>query len=185
VPRPWRSVALGLAVAVVVVAVLVVALNLTSTSATSTTAAPSFSVPRLGGGPPVSLPVVGVGAHAPVVLTFFASWCSSCHSELPVVAAVAHHESAARAPVVFLGIDDNDAAASGLAFARRSDVTFPVGKDFYTEVGAKYRLEGLPDTVFIDAAGHIVATVHGPVTKATLQRWLTVLLRSRSGALAA
>ncbi len=170
---------------VVVAAVLVVALTLGAGNPTTTTAAPSFSVPRLGGGPPVSLPVVGVGAHAPVVLTFFASWCSSCHSELPVVAAVAHHEKAAGAPVVFLGIDDNDAAASGLAFAQRSGVMFPVGKDFYTEVGGQYRLDGLPDTVFISATGHVVATVRGPITKATLQRWLTVLLRSRSGALAA
>ncbi len=184
-PRPWRSIGLGVGVVVVAAAVLVLALTFTSPGATSTAPAPSFSVPRLGGGPPVSLPVVGDGAHAPVVLTFFASWCSSCHSELPVVAAVADHESATRAPIVFLGIDDNDAAASGLAFARRSGVTFPVGKDFYTEVGAQYRLEGLPDTVFINATGHIVATVRGPITKATLQRWMAVLLRSRSGALAA
>ena len=133
----------------------------------------------------MSLPLVGGGAHAPVVLTFFASWCTSCRTELPVVASVAHEQTVSHSAVVFLGIDDNDAASAGLAFARHNGITFPVGDDFYTKVGADFRLEGLPDTVFINAKGDVVATVRGPVTKPVLEHWLSVLDRGRSGALAA
>lgn len=180
--RMWVSVALGLAV----VGALWAALTLPGgVGRAATTRAPSFSVPRLGGGPRVSLPLVGQGAHAPVVLTFFASWCTSCRTELPLVASVAHAQSVAHSPVVFLGIDDNDAASTGLAFARHNGITFPVGDDFYTEVGGDFRLEGLPDTVFINAAGDVVATVRGPVTRPVLEHWLSVLDRGGSGALAA
>ena len=133
----------------------------------------------------MSLPLVGEGAHAPVVLTFFASWCTSCRTELPVVASVAHQESRSGSSVVFLGIDDNDAASTGLAFAHQNDITFPVGDDYYTEVGADFRLDGLPDTVFISGAGDIVATIRGPVTRPVLMHWLAVIDRGRSGSLAA
>ncbi|HTT86527.1 MAG TPA: hypothetical protein VMF60_04090, partial [Acidimicrobiales bacterium] len=44
-------------------------------SAPAPRTAPGFSLPRLGPGPRVTMPPVGEGAHDPVVLTFFASWC--------------------------------------------------------------------------------------------------------------
>lgn len=123
----------------------------------------------------MSLPLVGEGAHDPVVLTFFASWCGPCHAELPLVAEVARQAITAHPGVVFLGIDGNDAASSGLAFARRSGVGFAVGKDFYSEVGPSFGINGYPGTVFIDGTDHIVKTVTGPVTRATLEHWLAVL----------
>jgi hypothetical protein len=39
-------------------------------------------------------------------------------------------------------------------------------------------LVGYPGTVFIDASGLVVGTVHGPVSRATLERFLGRLART-------
>jgi thiol-disulfide isomerase/thioredoxin len=131
--------------------------------------APAFSLPRLGGGHPVAYPLTGPGAHKPVVLTFFASWCTPCRTELPMVARVARQEQAAGAGVVFVGVDGNDDPVSGLAFARSSGVAFAVGANADSALAPKFNLVGYPGTVFIAASGRILDTVHGPVSHATLE----------------
>jgi cytochrome c biogenesis protein CcmG/thiol:disulfide interchange protein DsbE len=117
----------------------------------------------------VSVPVVGAGAHQAVVLTFFASWCGPCHSELPSFARVAREAQVAGDRIQFIGIDDNDAPASGLAFARKSGVTFPVGRDAYSMTAPEYGVVGNPSTVFITADGTVAKVVRGPVSTATLE----------------
>ena len=136
--------------------------------------AASFTIPRLGGGTAVSVPLRH-GPPTPVVLTFFASWCTPCQTELPMVARVARQEMATNRRVAFIGIDGNDDPSSGLAFARRSGVAFPVGADHDSVVAPRYLLVGYPDTVFIDGTGHVAGTVQGPVSRRVLQRWLTRL----------
>jgi thiol-disulfide isomerase/thioredoxin len=117
----------------------------------------------------VSVPIIGEGAHHPVVLTFFASWCGPCHTELPTVARVARRTEAAGDKVRFIGIDDNDASASGLAFARASGVSFPVGRDWLSLTAPKYGIPGNPATVFVNAGGDVVRTVLGPIKPAALE----------------
>jgi cytochrome c biogenesis protein CcmG, thiol:disulfide interchange protein DsbE len=165
--RPGRRRVLSLVVGVVLA--VGVWVGLTSFTAPGPTKAHPFSLPRLGGGPPVRVPVVGEGAREAVVVTFFASWCGPCHRELPSVARVARQAEAAGDKVQFIGVDDNDAPASGLAFAHRSGVTFPVGRDSLSLVAPTYGIPGNPATVFIDAAGNVTRTVLGPVAPATLE----------------
>jgi thiol-disulfide isomerase/thioredoxin len=166
-PRRGRrrlvSIALGLAVAVG----LVVAL--TAADEPGPQKAIAFSLPRLGGGSAVSFPLTGPEAHRPVVLTFFASWCAPCRTELPTVARVARQQEEVRRGVVFVGVDGNDDPASGLSFARTSGVAFPVGANADSALAPRYGLVGYPGTVFIDASGTIVETVRGPVSRATLE----------------
>ena len=142
-----------------------------------TTPAPAFSLPRLGGGSPVSVAVGGHGRR-PVVLTFFASWCTPCQTELPMIARVARHEQRSGVDVAFVGVDGNDDASSGEAMARSSGVSFPVAVDADSSVAPRYGLVGYPDTVFIDAGNHIVGTVQGPVTRAELTDWVARLARA-------
>ncbi len=166
-PRRGLRRVVSIAVGVVLAAGLWIAL--TSADGAGAPNAPSFSLPRLGGGPAVSFPLRGTEAHRPVVLTFFASWCSPCRAELPMVARVARQEQAAGDGVVFIGIDGNDDPTSGLAFARSSGVSFPMAADADSALAPRFTLEGYPGTVFIDASGNVVGTVHGPVSRATLQ----------------
>jgi cytochrome c biogenesis protein CcmG, thiol:disulfide interchange protein DsbE len=143
--------------------------GLSAISVAGPTKAPSFSLPRLGGGPRVTVPLTGVGAHDPVVVTFFASWCSPCRGELPTVARVARQAEHSHERVRFVGVDDNDATSSGLAFARASGVGFPVGRDYLSQVAPTYGIPGNPATVFIDGSGDIAKKVLGPVSAAALR----------------
>ena len=161
--RHLLSLGIGVAVAVALVVVLVV------TSSPEPTRAAAFRLPGLTGGQ-VTVPVVRDGHDVPVVLAFFASWCGPCRGELPTVAAVARSE--AGSGVQFIGVDCDDTASSGLAFARSAGVTFPVAQDPDVEVPPRYGLTGYPDTVFIDAQGDVAHVVQGPVSGATLRAWV-------------
>ena len=166
---PARRRLLSLGVGVVVGAVLAAVLLVGSSP--GPTRAAAFTLPRLGGGADVVVPVVEGGHDVPLVLVFFASWCTPCQAELPVVAAVARSLAEARAGVQFVGVDGDDSPSSGLAFARQSGVRFPVAEDSLTEVAPRYGLTGYPDTVFVDAAGDVVHVVRGPVSASTLRTW--------------
>jgi cytochrome c biogenesis protein CcmG/thiol:disulfide interchange protein DsbE len=173
---PKRRRLLSLGIGVVLAAGLWVAL--TSFTAPGATKAPTFSLPRLGGGPRVSVPIVGEGAHDPVILTFFASWCAQCHSELPSVAEVARQAEAAGDKVRFIGIDDNEKVAPGLAFVRASGVQFPVGRDYDSLTASRYGIIGNPATVFIDADGKVARKILGPVSTTTLETEIVRLDRT-------
>ncbi len=153
------------------------AAGLQLTSGTSAQWAPAFTLPALGGGAPVAVPVRVGGMRLPVVVTFFASWCSSCLAELPMIAAEADRLEAAGTEIAFVGVDGNDDPASGLAFSRRSGVRFPVGSDAVSDVAPTFGVPGYPATVFVDAAGVVVHVVRGPVSRATLDRWATRIAR--------
>ena len=170
--RRVRRTLVSVVAAVVVVVGVVVALGFTSSAPQP---APAFSYPRLGGGSPVRYPLAGSRAHHPVVVAFFASWCSPCRTDLPTIAQVARQEARRGSPVQFVGIDGNDEPASGLAFARQSGVTFPVGSDADSALAPRFGLDGYPDTVFVSASGDVAHVVHGPVSRATLEQWVARL----------
>lgn len=138
---------------------------------------PHFSLDRLGGDGTIAFPSARY-SHRPVVLVFFASWCTACQPELPVVARVARSLASSGSPVLFLGVDGNDAPSSGLAFARRSGVDFPAVVDRQETVAYQLGLPGLPDTVFVDRRGQVVHVVEGVITATALRHWAGVVAAS-------
>lgn len=137
-------------------------------------AAPGFSLPRLGGGRPVSL--AAEGGH-PVVLNFFASWCTDCRKEMSAFAAVSNGRTG---PVKFLAVDTSDhdqAQASRLL--RDAGDRYPVGVDPAAGVAnGKYLVPALPATVFIGAGGRIAGEVFGAQTVKSLRSWVRALART-------
>lgn len=136
---------------------------------------PPFLVPALGAGPKVGWQSA---PGQPSVVNFFASWCSACVTELPLLATAAGRNG----QVHFVGVDVNDGdgiAASRLL--RRYGVAYRIGLDPSGDIALRYRLPGLPDTLFVGADGTIHKWVIGQLSPASLADGLRRLgLASRS-----
>ncbi|MCL5973896.1 MULTISPECIES: TlpA family protein disulfide reductase [Ferrimicrobium] len=133
---------------------------------------PTFSLPELTvGAKPASGKVSPSNfAGHPLVINFFASWCTACQAETPMVASVAQELGH---KVDFLGIDENDTdKAKALAFIAKDHVTYPVATD-HASLQGKYLLIGLPTTVFVRASGKVVGVVQGQMTRQVLDHWIT------------
>lgn len=118
---------------------------------------PDLELDCLGGGRPVRLSRL---TGRPTVLNLWASWCTECRVELPLLAR-ADREYGDR--VRFVGIDVADAAPeAALVLARESGVRYPQLADRAGATRAPLHYSGLPQTVFVDAQGRMVFTERRP-----------------------
>jgi cytochrome c biogenesis protein CcmG, thiol:disulfide interchange protein DsbE len=126
-------------------------------------------VPADGGTtlPAVTLACLGDGeldlARAPgipTVVNLWASWCTPCREELPVLQEFA---DAAAGEVQVVGVISKDGVPQSEAFASDAGVTFPGAFDGEGRLMAELGLPGLPATYFLDAGGAVVHTETGPV----------------------
>ncbi len=114
----------------------------------------------------------------PVVLNFWASWCVPCRLEMPILEDAAKRY---RGRVHFLGVNVLDKPQQAKAFVRKLGITFPSVLDEEGALLARYRVVGLPTTVFVTRSGRILE-VHagpfvGPEGARRLENFLTRLLQ--------
>jgi cytochrome c biogenesis protein CcmG/thiol:disulfide interchange protein DsbE len=122
-------------------------------------AAPEFTLARLEGAGSVSL--VSLRGH-PVVLNFWASWCTPCKAEAKVLERDwLRYRSRG---VVFVGVDYHDLGADARTFVAAHGLTFPMLNDGPGNVTGSYGISQVPETYVLDARGTIVAHLAGPVT---------------------
>ena len=112
----------------------------------------------------------------PVVLNFFASWCSPCLRELPLIQDV--YEQSLGEDFVILGVGYQDSRSAIESLAEDAGLSFPIVIDGDNSVGRAYRVIGPPYTFFIDANGLVVEVVAGPLEKEVLERNLDTLVRA-------
>jgi cytochrome c biogenesis protein CcmG/thiol:disulfide interchange protein DsbE len=93
----------------------------------------------------------------PTVLNFWASWCGPCKREAGLLRRTALQT---RGRVTFVGLDARD-------FLRRHGMTYTVVKASETAISA-YGVVNLPETIYLDARGHVVARTVGEVTARAL-----------------
>ncbi|MGH7721881.1 MAG: TlpA family protein disulfide reductase [Candidatus Dormibacteria bacterium] len=168
---PSRSLASRAAVVVAVaVAAVLVALRASSAAPLPpalSTQPTTWRLPRLSGSG--DLTMADLHGH-PVVLDFFASWCTACRGELPGMAAVSRQ---LRGRVTFAGIDSLE-NGNGPAMARQYGVDWwPLARDvggtqesgLHDALGAR----GMPLTVFYSSAGRVLAVVFGAISEADLR----------------
>jgi cytochrome c biogenesis protein CcmG, thiol:disulfide interchange protein DsbE len=96
----------------------------------------------------------------PTVLNLWASWCTPCREELPVMQRFA---DSAAGRVQVIGVISKDGVPQADSFAADSGVTFPGAFDGDGRLMAELGLPGLPATYFLDADGALVHTETGPV----------------------
>src|SRR5205823_14189009 len=130
-------------------------------------AAPDRPLPVLGGGGQRSLASF---RGKPVVLNFWASWCSPCRLEAPLLER-AQKRLAAHGGTV-LGVTYRDASPDSQAFVRKFDLTYPSLRDVDGRLAQDYGTRALPETFVIDGSGRVAAIQRGMVDRQFLSNAL-------------
>ena len=96
-----------------------------------------------------------------VVVNFWASWCKPCEQEAAELEeAWRYYEPTGE--VVFLGVDYVDTEPEARSYLAKFGITFPNGADQGTRISQYFRIEGVPETYFIDRQGILRDTQTGP-----------------------
>ncbi len=117
---------------------------------------PAVTLDCLGGG---ELDL-GRAPGTPTVVNLWASWCTPCREELPLMQEFA---DSAAGEVQVVGVISKDGVPQADSFATDAGVTFPGAFDGQGRLMAELGLAGLPATYFLDADGTVVHTETGPV----------------------
>lgn len=112
---------------------------------------------------------VGLAEGRPAVVNFFAAWCIPCREELPLLEHASQRSAGA---VSFVGVDVNDSRTAATDLLDAAGVTYPTGYDPDRSVAGRYRLQGMPTTVFVDADGRVAGVARGKLTAAELDHRL-------------
>lgn len=174
--RRIRNVAVGVVGAVVLVGAITLAVVNHGSTAGDNTTTQAWILPRLGAPGKVSLASL---RGRPVVVNFFASWCTVCATELPVFAQDAR---ALRGQVDVVEVNALE-TGNGLGFARSyhlpssvtavaSDVGGSQGDGLYQALGGSGTM---PMTAFYSAQGALLTTHVGGFDAATLASQLRQL----------
>ena len=98
----------------------------------------------------------------PFVLNIWASWCSPCRDEAPILER--GWAEARRRGVLVVGLDQQDVEEDARAFMDAFKVSYPNVRDPGDDTARSYGATGLPETFFVDARGRIVGHVIGALT---------------------
>jgi peroxiredoxin len=120
--------------------------------------APDFRLEQLGGG---DLRLSDLRGR-PVVLNFWATWCTPCRTEMPEFVRL--DQSAGTDGPRVVAVDLQEAVGPVQAFVDEFGMRFPTLFDRSGAVARAYRVNQLPVTVIIDREGIVRATRYGPVT---------------------
>ena len=114
---------------------------------------PSVELAGFDGGRPVDLAEV----RGPAVVSFWASYCTPCRKEMPVLEAF-HQEHGDRVDLIGIDYQDHD-LDKARELVERTGVTYPLYADQPGDLNARAPfpvLRGLPFMAFVDADGQLV-----------------------------
>jgi peroxiredoxin len=110
----------------------------------------------------------------PVVINFWATWCSPCRAEMPEI--VEAFERYQEEDLVVVGVNVQESADKASEFAEEFQMSFPIALDSRGEIQQLYQVRGLPTTFFIDREGRLTARWAGLLTKDLLAEYLSEIL---------
>jgi len=112
----------------------------------------------------------------PVILNFWASWCSYCKEEMPLFDQL-YQEN--RKQVTFMMVDltdgQSETVSQGKAYLQSKGFTFPAYFDTKQEAAGAYNLTAIPQTYLIDRNGYIVKHINGAAQEQELRQGLALI----------
>ena len=96
-----------------------------------------------------------------VVLNFWASWCKPCEQEAAELQQ-AWEKYGPGGEVVFLGADYVDTEPEARIYLQKFGITYANGPDMATRISQMFRMQGVPETYFIDPDGVLQYVMIGP-----------------------
>lgn len=129
--------------------------------------APAFALPLLDGGTLATADLQG-----PVLVNFWASWCTPCLQEHPLLMDLA------RSGVTIVGINyKNDPAEARQWLARHGNPFARIAQDVDGKAGLDWGVYGVPETFVVDAQRVIRHKHIGPLTREAYARDIAALLK--------
>jgi peroxiredoxin len=112
----------------------------------------------------------------PVLLNFWATWCTPCQDEMPLIQRASDIYKGQGLVVLAVNYQQTN-ASSMKAFLRKVDAHFPAVYDPAGQIAAEYGVNvGLPMSVFIDRSGKVSFIQLGQMSDAILQQHLHAIL---------
>lgn len=174
---------------VIIIAAALVALLVFGISGQGVNSSIDAAVAR--GHPPVApdirttLPVLGSARRESladfhgkvVVMNVFASWCTPCAAEAPILERTERQIASHNATVV--GVTYLDNSSDSAQFVHQYHISYPVLRDVSGNFVRAFGTTGVPETFVIGRDGRIVALRRFQVTSGWLRSALTPLLGHR------
>lgn len=112
----------------------------------------------------------------PVILNFWASWCSPCKSEMPDFDA-AYQQYGDEIQFMMVNMTDGgqETLESAKDFIAESGYSFPVFFDTEYSAAMAYGVSSIPATYFVNAEGNLVAYGIGPLDLEALETGIGML----------
>lgn len=136
--------------------------------------APDFKLPVLAGSE-ISLAQY---RGQPVLINFWATWCSPCRLEMPELVRVYEAHKAQGFTLLGVNLTFQDSLPDVQAFVKEFNMTFPVLLDETSNVTySTYQLRGLPTSVFVDRGGGIVRLQIGAMTASQIDAFVAEIMK--------
>ena len=113
-----------------------------------------------------------------VVMNVFASWCTPCVAEAPVLEQTERQIAARNATVV--GVTYLDNSSDSAQFVRQHHISYPVLRDVSGNFVRAFGTTGVPETFVINRSGRIQALRRYQLDSQWLQTTLPAILSERS-----
>jgi thiol-disulfide isomerase/thioredoxin len=134
--------------------------------------APPFDLAGLDGGRVTLTEFRG----RPVVINFWATWCTPCRVEMPMLIEAWQENRGQPLEIVAVNLTDQERGKDVRRFVEQLKLPFYVALDQRGRVRERYGLVSLPTTVFVDSAGTVRAVHAGPLSEHNLAEGLAAIL---------
>lgn len=116
----------------------------------------------------------------PVVINFWATWCTSCSAEMPVLEE--QRQRYRSDGLTVLAVNVGESSSDAREFIEALELfDFTIAMDLDLTIADAYGVRGLPHSIFVDSNGVIQAEYRGQLDDETMQRYVQAAIDAVPG----